>query len=90
MSNELRDTELERVAAEFIDAFEHVFGDDWEHTKGCLSSPDLFIDRELTFINPGQFDEANNWCSRLRLLERYRCLAEELMKRGVHADDFNP
>lgn len=88
MSN-ARDITLERTAAEFIDAFEHVFGDDWEHTKACLASnSDSFVDRGHTFINPGQFDEANNWCSRLHLLERYRCLAEELMKRGVHADDF--
>jgi hypothetical protein len=83
-----RDTRLEELAARFIDRFEHVFGDDWEHTRACLSSPDCFVDRGHTFINPGQFDESNNWCSRSGLLEAYRCLAEELMKRGVHADDY--
>jgi len=78
-----RDTELERLAARFVGAFEHVFGADWDHTRACLRTPEIYVDPALTFINPGQFDEADNWCSRLGLLEAYRCLAEELLKRGV-------
>ena len=90
MSKEPRDLKLEQLTAQFIDSFEHVFGDDWEHTKGCLDMPQCFVEPGHTFINPGQFDEGNNWCSRGRLLETYRSLAEELMKRGVYADDFRP
>lgn len=84
-----RDPRLEKTAARFLGAFEHVFGHDWEHTKDCLRS-DLHVERGHTFVNPGKFDEDANWCSRAGLLEAYRDLAETLMRRGAHPDQFDP
>lgn len=77
------DPEFEKAVAHFVGAFEHVFGDDWEHTKECMKVPDLFVDPKGTFINPAEFDESNNWCSRYALLETYRKLVEAMLRRGI-------
>ena len=37
-----------------------------------------------TFLNPVEFDEANNWSSRYMLLECYRKLVEAMLRRGIH------
>jgi hypothetical protein len=89
------DPELEQAVAYFVGTFEHVFDQDWAHTKGCLQNPDSYIDPAGTFINPIEFDETNNWASRAALLERYRELAEVLLRRGIQArlpdeDDDSP
>ena len=78
------DQELERAVAHFVGAFEHVFGADWAHTKDCLQNPNTFIDPAGTFLNPVEFDEANNWSSRYMLLECYRKLVEAMLRRGIH------
>jgi len=86
-----RDKELDLAVSRFVDSFEHVFDHDWHNqTKACLQSPDTFIDPAGTFLNPIEYDEANNWCSRATLLETYRQLVELMMARriyGKHLDD---
>ncbi len=78
-----KNTELEDALALFMGNFEHVFETDWEHTKACLRSPDVFIDSKENFLSPGMFDEATDWCSRAVLLGYYRDLVEAMYKRGI-------
>jgi len=85
-----RDEKLDQAYSRFVSYFELVFGDDWDHTKGCLQSPDVHIDPAGTFLNPLEDDEANNWGNRKALLEAYRDVVELMMARriyGAHLDD---
>jgi hypothetical protein len=85
-----RDEKLDLAVSRFVDSFEHVFEQDWHYTKLCLQNPEGYIDPAGTFLNPLEFDEANNWDSRAMLLEAYRQLVELMMARriyGAHLDD---
>jgi hypothetical protein len=85
-----RDEKLDQAYSRFVDYFELVFGDDWDHTKGCLRSPDTYIDPVGTFLNPLEDDEANNWGNRKALLEACRDVVELMMARriyGTHLDE---
>jgi hypothetical protein len=80
------DQDLHTALARFVGSFEHVFDHDWFHTKGCLATPDSFIDPQATFLAPAEFDEGNNWCSRAALLEAYRDLVEVMLRHGIQPD----
>jgi hypothetical protein len=85
-----RDEKLEKALSRFVDYFELVFDQDWDHTKACLQNPDTYIDPAGTFVNPLEDDEANNWGNRKALLEAYRDVVELMMARriyGSHLDD---
>lgn len=71
---------------DFLGAFECVFDDDWEHTKGCIDSDviNCFIAEEGTFLNPGVADETSDWWNRGGLLRKYRALRQEVMKQCTH------
>lgn len=89
MSTEnLRDKEFEKSVLEFIQAFELVFDNDWEHTKSILENDKngIYIENDRTFLNPlsPSDDEGNNWWNRGKLLSKYRNLKEELLRRGLY------
>jgi len=62
---------------DFLDAFEVVFGDDWEYTKECIGQGHLYIhDYPGTFLHPGIQQESTNWEARRCLLLTYRHLTK--------------
>ena len=69
-------TRVEKATQEFLEAFEHVFGDDWDYTRGMIADDygESMIKNDGTFLSPGVDDEGNNWANRECLLARYRDL----------------
>lgn len=69
---------------EFMDAFELVFGGDWEYSKFAIGCPHECAGTNYnfgpggTFLAPGVEDESNNWFNRGYLLHSYRKLRKEL------------
>jgi hypothetical protein len=57
---------VREAVAEFVGAFEEVFGRDWEYSKIMLSPAnlDFFVTPGCTFINPGVEDEVEDWGAR--------------------------
>ena len=84
----MQDERLQAALNRFLDSFEHVFHDDWEHTKGCLRNPSSFACEE-SFLYPATDDEGNNWCSRKCLLSSYRELVSLMMKQAVRHPDLS-
>jgi hypothetical protein len=75
-----------RVAvAEFVGAFEEVFGRDWEYAKVMLSPAniDSLVAPGCTFLNPGVEDEEDDWGARAELLDKYRKLLEVMKGEGI-------
>jgi hypothetical protein len=73
--------EFRALVVRFVDLFELVFENDWEHTKVTLHVPDDlpgFITPDGSFLNPGVEDESNNWANRGSLLAAYRRLRSAL------------
>ena len=64
----------------FLSAFELVFDNDWDMTKGCISNS-TFISERGTFLAPEVDDENNNWANRGALLAAYRHL-KDVLKKG--------
>ena len=81
------DDELSEAVAEFVGAFEEVFGRDWEYSKSCLTNIDpirhFFIRPDATFLKPEVADEEENWAARGVLLEKYRRLRKVMDRRGI-------
>jgi|HubBroStandDraft_1064217.scaffolds.fasta_scaffold960356_2 hypothetical protein len=72
--------QLETAIAEFMYYFELVFHQDWEFSRGILSSDikEAYITEEGTFLEPLVEDEGNNWGNRGCLLASYRDLIKLL------------
>lgn len=67
-----------QAALDFVEAFETVFDEDWDHTRVSLGADTAemgFIAPTGTFLKPGVEDESNNWGNRGYLLSMYRRLA---------------
>lgn len=79
------DHTFQAAVAEFVGAFEEVFGRDWEYSKVLLGPPNLdaFVAPGFTFINPGVDDEVEDWGARAKLLQTYRRLLETMNKHGL-------
>lgn len=76
------DVELEQAVAEFVMAFDRVFGEDWQYARlnfTCAS----FIRPGATFIEPGVTNEDDDWKLRGVLLKKYRHLVSILHERGI-------
>jgi hypothetical protein len=73
------------TVAEFVGAFEEVFGRDWEYSKVMLSPANLdsFVTPGCTFLNPGVEDEVEDWGARAELLDKYRKLLRVMKEEGV-------
>lgn len=72
-----------RAAFAFLDAFELVFGVDWEYTKNALQIQDsAFVARTDTFIAPGIENEGDNWGNRAHLLASFRKFREDARRSG--------
>lgn len=81
---------VRKKACEFLAAFDHVFNQDWSHSKECLRNPDAFIDpSEGTFIYPNVNDPSANWSARDVLLERYFELRKALLQNGCDPEDID-
>jgi hypothetical protein len=74
------DKALQDIATEFVDSFELVFDNDWDHTVWTIKNPEHFI--EGTFLRPNVQDEYNDWANRGNLLTAYRKLKALLVERG--------
>lgn len=75
------DKALQDIATEFVNSFEAVFENDWDHTVWMVKNPEHFI--EGTFLHPNVQDESNDWDNRGNLLAAYRQLKALLVERGV-------
>ena len=80
------DDELKAAVAEFLGAFEEVFGHDWEWTKSRFTLPlkELYFKAGANFLEPGVADEQADWGARGILLDKYRSLRQVLERLGVH------
>jgi predicted AlkP superfamily pyrophosphatase or phosphodiesterase len=82
-----RDEKLDRAYRRFVNVFEIVFKEDWEHSKGCLQNIDAYVAPGGTFLNPLQDDEDANWSARKSLLEAYRDVVEVMNARGIYDEE---
>lgn len=75
------------AVAEFVGAFEEVFGRDWEYSREMFSSAnvDFFVAPGCTFLNPGVEDEVDDWGARAKLLDQYRKLVQIMKEAGIQA-----
>jgi len=71
---------MDKAVNRFIDAFELVFDEDWEHSRGCLLAPECYGCKD-SFLKTDTADEENNWCNRAALLYSYRELVSVMMKQ---------
>ena len=93
-TNPNTDDALKAAVAEFIGAFEEVFGRDWTYTRSALTlinpATECFIRTEGTFLEPGVSDEAANWVARGALLAKYRRLCEVMWRLGLEPKPLFP
>ena len=73
---------LEDAVADFMQAFELVFHNDWDLTVDRCQD-DLFIKKSGTFLAPEVEDESNNWANRGSLLASYRRLRSLMKEQGI-------
>jgi len=71
-----KDKLIDRVE-NFLDMFEVVFDNDWDHTKMRIDDPN-FIRHDGSFLSPGVDDIGNNWANRESLIDSYNGLKELL------------
>ena len=70
---------------EFMQNFELVFGDDWEHTLASINAdPSVFIKQDGSFLSPQVSDESSDWFSRGNLLTSYRYLVALMKSVGIY------
>jgi hypothetical protein len=84
----MKDEELEKHIASFVNSFEVAFDNDWEFTHTNLQDEyrHLYVSPSGTFISPEVGDEYDNWANRGALLESYRDLVTLLKERGIYAE----
>jgi hypothetical protein len=91
MDNE--ESELISRVARFLGAFELVFDQDWDFTKGTICDDkeyrECFIAEKGTFLDPFPGEhftggQGDNWANRSFLLSRYRELRAFMISEGLY------
>lgn len=74
---------------DFLESFEVVFDNDWDHTLASLQDTcaDIYEVR-WSFINNSSPDEGDNWANRKWLLKEYRKLVKAMMEYDLHSRDY--
>jgi hypothetical protein len=91
MKNE--ESELISRVLRFLYAFELVFDQDWDFTKGTICDDkeyrECFIAEDGTFLDPFPGEhftggQGDNWCNRSHLLSDYRELRAFMISEGLY------
>jgi hypothetical protein len=86
-------SELISRVAHFLGAFELVFDQDWDFTKGTICDDkeyrECFIAEKGTFLDPFPGEhftggKGDNWANRSFLLSRYRELRAFMISEGLY------
>jgi len=88
-----KESELISRVAHFLGAFELVFDQDWDFTKGTICDDkeyrECFIAEKGTFLDPFPGEhftggQGDNWANRSFLLSRYRELRAFMISEGLY------
>jgi hypothetical protein len=89
-------SELISRVADFLGAFELVFDQDWDFTKGTICDDkeyrECFIAEKGTFLDPFPGEhftggKGDNWANRSFLLSRYRELRAFMISEGLYESE---